>query len=169
MKECPNCRNQIPDDAAFCPVCGTAINAFHSFPEPYPPQQPISPPPVYTPPVPKINPYDHTSKFYTGDISANKLWCMVCYLMDVIGILIALMGAKDSDYTQFHIRQAVKFSIVEALLAFLALLLCWTFVVPILAAAALIVVMVLKFFAFLSVCKGKALEPALIRSMKFLK
>lgn len=169
MKQCPNCRNHIPDDAAFCPVCGTAINAFHSFPEPYPPQQPVTPPPVYTPPVPKINPYDHTAKYYPNDVAANKLWCMLCYLTGLIGVLISLIAAKESEYVQFHVHQAVKYTVVEALLCLLTLLFCWTVVVPILAAIGLIIVYVLKFISFLSVCKSKAVEPPLIRSIKFLK
>lgn len=169
MKQCPNCRNRIPDDAAFCPVCGTAINAFHSFPEPYPPQQPMTPPPVYTPPVPKISPYDHTAKFYADDVTANKLWCMLCYLTGVFGILVALLAARESEYIQFHIHQAVKYTVTETLLGLLAVLFCWTVIAPILAAAILFIVFILKLTSFFSVCKGKAIEPPLIRSLKFLK
>lgn len=168
MKQCPNCRNQITDEAAFCPVCGTAIDAYHSFPEPYPPQQPITPPPVYVPPVPKENPYDHTKKFHDTDIIQHKLLCMLVYLFDFIGIIIALLAAKESEYTTFHIRQSMKYCVIEALLAAAAALLCWTFIVPILAMITLIVLMVLKFVSFTQVCGGKAVEPVLIRNLKFL-
>lgn len=174
MKQCPNCRNQIPEEAAFCPVCGTAINAFHSFPEPYPPQQqnsqtpPVYTPPVYTPPVPKVNPYDHTSRFDQADIARNKNWCMLPYLLDFFGIILLLLKKSDSEYASFHLNQAVKFTIVEALLGFAAALLCWTLLVPFAAAVLIVVVQVLKLISFLQVCKGKAVEPALIRSLKFL-
>ena len=45
----------------------------------------------------------------------------------------------------------------------------WTVVAPFLCAAALIVLTVLKFISFLQVCNGKAVEPAIVRSMKFLR
>lgn len=169
MKQCPNCRNQISEEASFCPVCGTAIDAIHSFPEPYPPQQPVTPPPVYVPPVPKINPFDHTKEYLEKDIADHKLHCMLVYLFDFIGIIIALLAAKESEYTQFHIRQSLKFCVLEALLAALTVLLCWTYIVPILSLIALIVLLVIKFISFTQVCGGKAVEPVLIRNLKFLK
>lgn len=168
MKQCPNCRNQINDDAVFCPVCGTSLDALHSFPEPYPPQQPMPSPPVYVPPVPKVDPYDHTKKFSEKDISDHKLFSMLVYLFDFVGIIIALIGAPNSEYTKFHIRQAMKYCVLEAILAILTALLCWTFIVPILALIAFIVLMVLKFVSFTQVCGGKAVEPVFVRNIKFL-
>jgi uncharacterized membrane protein len=173
MKHCPNCRNQIPEEAAFCPVCGTAINAFHSFPEPYPPQSaaptlPTYSQPVYTPPVPKINPYDHTAKFDLRDVSEHKLYSLLCYLLDFIGIIIALLGAKESEYARFHIRQAMKFTVLEAFLGLTAGLLCWTVVVPVLALIALIVLLVVKLICIVNLCKGKSVEPVFVRKLKFL-
>ena len=168
MKQCPNCRSQITEEAAFCPVCGTAIDAVHSFPEPYPPQQPVTPPPVYIPPTPKVNPFDHTVKFSVQDISEHKLTCMLVYLLDFAGIFLALLDCPDSPYARFHIRQSMKYTVLEILLAFAALVLCWTFVVPILALVALIVLLVLKCISFFQVCKGKAVEPAIVRNLKFL-
>lgn len=169
MKQCPNCKNQVADEASFCPVCGTSLDALHSFPEPYPPQQPVTPSPAYIPPVPKINPYDHTKVFSPTDIAENRLTCMMVYLFDFIGIIIALLFAKESEYTRFHVRQTMKFCILEGILTLLTLLLCWTFVVPILALVALIVLLVLKFVSFVQVCRGKAVEPVMIRSLRFLK
>lgn len=174
MKQCPNCRNQIPEEAAFCPVCGTAINAFHSFPEPYPPQQntqapPVYTAPVYTPPVVKISPWDHSAEFDPEDISESKNWCMLPYLLDFMGIILLLLKKTDSEYAAFHLNQAVKITIVEALLGFAAVLLCWTLLVPFAAAVLIVVVQVLKLISFFQVCKGKAMEPVLIRSLKFLK
>lgn len=173
MKQCPNCRNQIPEEAAFCPVCGTAINAFHSFPEPYPPQSAAQTPPVYTqsvymPPVPKINPYDHTAKFEPRDTSEHKLYSLLCYLLDFVGIIIAILGAKESEFTRFHIHQSMKFTVLEALLALTAGMLCWTVVVPVLALIALVILLVIKLICILNLCRGKSVEPILVRSLKFL-
>jgi len=175
MKQCPNCRNQIPEEASFCPVCGTAINAFHSFPEPYPPQQQaaqasaVYTPPVYTPPVVKVNPYDHTAQFEQTDIAANKNWCMLLYLLDFVGIILVLLRDHQSDYIRFHLAQMVKFCVLEALLSVVTLLLSWTVIVPVLALLGIIGLLVLKLICFVQVCRGKAVEPVLVRSVKFLK
>lgn len=169
MKKCPNCRSEISDDAAFCPVCGTAINAFHSFPEPYPPQPENSVPPVYVRSIEKINPYDHSSEFNERDIAAHKLYSMSCYILGFIGIIIALLGAPNSDYLQFHIHQSLKFIILEALVAFLALILCWSVIVPVLALIVLAALLVLKYICFVNVCRGKAVEAPVLRNISFLK
>ena len=177
MKQCPNCRNQITDEAVFCPVCGTSISAYHSFPEPYPPQQQTertSVPPYQTaipyaaPPV-KVNPYDHTALFEASDIAEHKNWCMLLYLLDFVGIALVLLAKQESEYTRFHMDQAIKYTVLEGLLAFVSVLFCWTVAVPFLCAAALVVLTVLKFISFLQVCKGKAVEPAIVRSVKFLR
>lgn len=162
MKTCPNCRCQAEDDALYCPVCGSGLQI-------NPPAPIIVEEPQYIPPVKKEPPYDHTEKFTSDDIENHKLLCMLVYLLDFIGMIIALLAAKESEYTAFHIRQAMKFTILESLLAIVTVVLCWTFVVPILAAVALVVLIVLKFIAFCQVCKGKAKEPAIIRKIKFLK
>ena len=168
MKQCPNCRSQITEEAAFCPVCGTAVNAVHSFPEPYPPQQPTTPPHVYIPPVPKVVPFDHTTKFAAPDISEHKLVCMLVYLLDFPGIILALLDCPDSPFARFHIRQSMKYTVLEIILSMAAILLCWTVVVPVLALVALVNLMVLKFISFLQVCKGQAKEPAIVRNLKCL-
>ncbi len=175
MKQCPNCRNQIPDDSVFCPVCGTSINTYQA---PINSNNPNSSnssnnsytPPKYTPPVyiPPVKPHDHSKTFRAEDISKNKLYCMFCYLFSVVGIIIALLGAKDSEYAQFHIRQAMKFAIVEVLLSFAIAVLCWTLIVPIVGGIAMAGLFILKIIAFVDVCNGKAVEPAVIRSLNFL-
>lgn len=167
MKMCPNCHGQINDDAVFCPICGTAVDAIPTLPPR--PDATYSRPPEYAPPVPAFDPYDHTKEFEEADIAGNKLTCMLVYLLDFIGIIIALLAAKDSAYVNFHVRQAMKFTVVEVLLALVMGLLCWTVIVPILGAAALIVLLIIKFVSFVQVCGGNAKEPALIRSLSFLK
>jgi uncharacterized membrane protein len=173
MKQCPNCRNQITDEAVFCPICGTAVNQYHSFPEPYPPQSPMQTPPVYTqsipvPPVPRNNPYDHGAKFDPQDVAEHKLYSLLCYLLDFVGIIIALLGAKESEFAQFHIRQAMKFTVLEALLSLTAAILCWTVVVPVLALITLILLMISKIICVINLCKNKSVEPTLIRKVNFL-
>lgn len=116
-----------------------------------------------------IPPWDHTHEFDPEDISENKVMAMAAYLLGPIGVIIALLAAQSSPYAGFHVRQGLKFTIVEALVCIVMVLLCWTFVVPAAAAIFLIILMVLKIIAFVSVCKGKAIEPPIIRNLKFLK
>lgn len=162
MNICPNCRCQAEDDALYCPVCGTRLNIN---PIPAPVYQDA---PQYVSPVPEVNPYDHTKDFSCDDIAAHKLLAMLVYLLGPIGMIIALIAAKESAYTAFHIRQGMKYTVVEALLALITVVLSWTFLVPIAAAIALVILEVLKFISFCQVCKGLSKEPAIVRSLKFL-
>ena len=157
MKTCPNCGAQIDDSAAFCANCGTSF-ATGAQPQ-YAPQQ-------Y---VPVVDPYDHTAEFDAQDISENKVIAMLVYLLGTIGIIIALLAANTSKYVGFHMRQALKFTVVEILTALVTALLCWTIIVPIAAGVFLAVLAVIKIICFFQICQGKAKEPAIIKSLTFLK
>ncbi len=113
--------------------------------------------------------YDHTDEFDAEDISRNKVTAMAAYLLGPLGVIIALLAGKDSPYADFHMRQGLKFVVVEALISFIALLLCWTIVVPAAAVGVAIILEIVKIVTFVSVCKGRAVEPAIIRSLRFLK
>ena len=121
--------------------------------------------PNYTP----YDPYDHTSEFTAKDISDNKVIAMLVYLMGTIGIIVALLASKDSPYLSFHVRQALKFTVLEVLTGIITPLLFWTFIVPIAAGIFGIVLYVCKIIAFFSICKGNAKEPYVVRSFNFLK
>lgn len=121
--------------------------------------------PNYTP----YDPYDHTSEFTAKDISDNKVIAMLVYLMGTIGIIVALLASKDSPYLSFHVRQALKFTVLEVLTGIITLLLFWTLIVPIAAGIFGIVLFVCKIIAFFSICKGNAKEPYVVRSFNFLK
>lgn len=169
MKNCPNCHHQAKDEALFCPVCGTTLDAFVQPDADYfKPEQAVQPITPYVPADPIVPAYDHTADFVAEDIKYGRLVCMSVYLLDFIGIIIALLMANSSEYTQFHIRQSLKFTILEALIALFSLVLCWTVVVPVLGLVALVVVVALKFVCFIDVCKGKAKDAPIIRSLKFL-
>lgn len=121
--------------------------------------------PVYAP----VDPYDHTAEFTQKDISDNKVIAMVVYLMGTMGIIIALLGANTSPYAAFHVRQALKFTVIHVLMGIITVLLCWTFIVPLAALIALLVLFVVKIICFFSICKGQAKEPPIIRSFGFLR
>ena len=157
MKYCPKCGAQMEDNAAFCPNCGN-----NAQPNGSPNQAP-----VYAAPEP--DPFDHTEEFDAKDISENKVLCMLVYLMGAIGIIYALLAGKDSKYVAFHVRQALKFEVVTILLGIVMALLFWTIIVPIVSGVCLAIVLVLKVICFFQICSGKAKEPAIIRSLGFLK
>ena len=191
MKTCPNCQQQMDDNLAFCMNCGTQLPAGQPVPAPQPvptppPVAPITPPPTAqfnnqapqygsygnVPPVqpaPVFDPFDHTSEFTAKDISDNKVISMLVYLMGAIGIVIALLAAGTSPYAAFHVRQALKFTVVTLFLGFATAFLCWTIIVPIVATLAILVLQVVKIICFFQICKGKAVEPYIIRSLSFLK
>ena len=104
MKMCHNCRNQIADEAVYCPVCGSAVDAAPGYVQQNPPfNTTYSPTPVTVASVPYVNPYDHTAEFDAADISENKVLSMLIYLLGPIGIIIALLARTGSAYTGFNV------------------------------------------------------------------
>lgn len=156
MKFCTNCGAQLDDQSTFCPNCGANLNLHQG-----------SVVPNYAPQY--FDPYDHTLEFDPNDVSANKIFAMLPYLMSVIGIIIALLGAAGSPYVNFHVRQALKFTVLEVLVGIATALLFWTVIVPLAAAVFMLVLVVIQIMMFFSICKGQAKEPAIIRSIGFLK
>ena len=162
---CPKCGAQLPDGTAFCNICGAslaggapqqgeqAVNSGNTVPNNY-----------ATP-----NNLDHTAEFSAKDISDNKVLAMVPYLLGTLGIILALLASKESPYVSFHVRQALKFTVVNTLLGIVTGLLFWTIIIPILAGICFAVLFVIKIICFFSICSGKAKEPPLIGSLKFLK
>ncbi len=155
MLTCPKCGAQVEDGAIFCSGCGN--------------QMQVGADPVYAAPVPMYDPYDHTAEFDAKDISDNKVISMLVYLMGAIGIIIALLAANQSKYAAFHVRQALKFTVIEILTGIVAAFTFFTVIVPIAAGIFLAVLWVVKIICFFQICDGKAKEPAIIRSVTFLK
>lgn len=162
MKICPNCQAQLDDSAMFCTNCGTRF----AVPNNGQPQYNAYPP-QYA--APAYDPYDHTAEFDAKDISDNKVISMLVYLMGWIGIIVALLASHSSPYASFHVRQALKFKVVSTLMLICTLLLAWTLIVPIAYFIMSAVLFVIRIICFFQICSGKAKEPAIIRSLKFLR
>lgn len=111
-------------------------------------------------------PYDHTAEFDPKDISDNKVFAMICYLMGFIGIIVALLATNSSKYAMFHVRQALKIEVASILSIFVLIIpfLGWI-AFPILQG----IIWVIKIISFFQICSGKAKEPAIIRSFGFLR
>ena len=155
MAFCPKCGNQIPDDCKFCAACGAQLDAN------------AQPAPNVIPPM--VDPADHTAEFTKEDISQNKIMAMAAYILGTVGIIIALLAAPQSPYAAFHSRQALKLDILTILLSLVTAVLSWTFIVPIFAGIAALVLLVIRIICFFQVCSGKAKDAAIVGALPFFK
>ena len=118
--------------------------------------------------APYVDPKDHTAEFTPQDISEHKVFAMLPYLLGTIGIIIALLAAKDSKYIMFHVREALKLTVCAILVGIVSLLLCWTVIVPMAGGVCAIIILVVKVICFFQICSGKAKEAAIVSSFDFL-
>lgn len=105
MKVCTNCHLSFPDSASHCAQCGAPLTTV------------ADQPPVYS-----GDPLDHTAEFDPADISANKVFALIPYLMGWFGVIITLLASSSSPYAGFHVRQALKIQIVTLLSLVLAII-----------------------------------------------
>lgn len=147
---CSKCGAQLADGTVFCPNCGNPTTAGAQ--------------PVYA-----VDPADHTAEFDAKDVSDNKVFAMLPYLMGIIGVIVALLASNESPYARFHVRQALKLDVVTILVGIVTALLCWTCIVPVVGGIASVALVVIRIICFFQVCKGQAKEPAIIKDLKILK
>lgn len=189
MKLCPKCNAQLNDEAQFCNVCGSRIelqqnntqtaqgqSQYQQSQAQYNQAQYNQGQAQYNQAQYNQNQYqqfynsfDHTREFEAKDISENKVLAMMVYLMGTVGIIVALLAGCKSPYLSFHVRESLKITVTNILLSIIALVLCWTFIVPFACGVMAIVFFVIKIICFFQICQGKAVEPAIIRSLKFFK
>ena len=94
MKVCTNCHLSFPDSASHCTQCGAPLTTVADQPG---------------------DPLDHTAEFDPADISANKVFALIPYLMGWVGVIITLLASSSSPYAGFHVRQALKIQIAALL------------------------------------------------------
>ena len=122
---------------------------------------------------------DHSARFGQNDISENKVSAIAAYLLGPIGIIIALLIARDSAYTAFHVREALKMTICSVILEVFAAIFVLFGLIPLvgiifkmmllLTSVAWVGVLILRLIAIAQVSNGEAKEPAIIRNFAFLK
>ena len=173
MKVCPKCGSQMNDTDLFCQTCGMSFGGGAPHENPQQPnggqqnnwQQPNN----WQLPAYHFDPYDHTAEFDAKDISDNKVIAMLCYLLGAAGVIIALLSSQSSPYAGFHVRQSLKFTVVDILLGIISAVLFWTFLIPVACGICYAVLFVVRIICFFSICKGQAKEPPIIRSLGFLR
>ena len=150
MKVCPNCQTQLDDNVAFCPTCGMSFTGA----------------PAPKSPVAVVDPTDHTAEYDAKDISDNKVIAMMPYLLDFIGVIIALLAINNSPFVSFHVKQAMKIMVCSYISVILVIIpfLGWAVMGIVFAIA-----FVLRIIGFIYVCKGKAKEIPIVSSLGFLK
>lgn len=94
---------------------------------------------------------------------------MLPYLMGTIGIIIALLACRESAYTYFHVRQALKITVCTILVTIITVVLFFTMIVPIAGGICAVILFVVKIICFFQVCFGKAKEAPIVSSFGFLK
>lgn len=159
MKVCAKCGAQLQDNAVFCPNCGVSCSPGMGRAGVYPGMI--------------VMPYDHTAEFDPKDVSDNKVICMAVYLMGIMGTVIAMLASGSSPYVAFHVRQALKITILNTLVSICSLPLLIIPLVNLVILFALlvwqIVVLVIRVICFSNICSGKAMEPPIVRGVGFLK
>lgn len=160
MKLCPRCNMQLEDAAAFCPNCGTQF---------IPNATVTQPPQMYAEPRRYVDPADHTAEFEPQDISENKIFALLPYLMGLIGIIVALLACRESKFAQFHIREALKIQICMILLILIGAIGAITIIVPIAAGICTLILYVVSIICFFRVCSGKAIEAPIVGGFGFFK
>ncbi len=169
MKFCPNCGNQMEDSVTVCNKCNTAMSAPQAapmqaqMPQQMPPQQVMNVAPV-APGVPAD--FDHTADFDAQEISDGKVFGLAIYLIPFFGVLCALLGASGNKYVAFHVRTWLKLAVMSMLSYIVCII---PFLGWIVAGIWGCITFVLTIICFINVCKGKAIDPPIIRNCGFLK
>ncbi len=127
----------------------------------------------------EVGPCVPSPEYTPEDISENKIFAMLPYLMGLLGVIAALLGAGNSKYVGFHVRQALKLSVCTVLLAILAVpfiilgripyLGIIFFLVALVILAAELLLFAVRLISFFQVCEGKAKEPAIIGGFEMFK
>lgn len=166
MKKCIFCGNEVEEDTTFCPECGRRIKE-----EKQPQHQEYvqsSAQVDYQQGNQNNQSYFNVQPQPQPKPSTDKIFALVPYVCGILGSILAVLAAKDSQFVMFHVKQALKNDVVLSITTLIVALLAWTFVVPIAGGIFIIVLLVVKFIAFVGACKGQMNEMPIISKFDFL-
>lgn len=112
--------------------------------------------------------WDKTELFSEEDVKEYRLTAVLIYLTGIFGIILALVTDRSSPYLNFHIKEGLKITVVTAALSVMSLILAWTFVVPVVSFAGIIVCMVINLISAYKTLKGKSENAVIIRNLTIL-
>ncbi len=116
-----------------------------------------------------FNEFDRTELFSEEDAKENRLFAVLIYLTGAFGIIIALLKDKDSPYLRFHIKEGLKAVLSEAVILMLSFLLCFTFIIPVTGAVALLIINIIKLISAFRTLNGQSMEILILRKIDIFK
>lgn len=195
MKICNTCGFECADDALICPTCGKNCDGSDSkkdiplTPDPFEEyrkqidrqikEQEIRINAIREQIKTEIteekkeentekNEWDKTEMFSDEEVKEYRLAAVLIYLTGIVGIILSLLINKESEYLKFHIKEGIKITVLSSLLIVISLLLCWTFIVPILSVICEILIIIISFVSAVWTIQGKSKNAFLIRNLTIL-
>lgn len=150
MKTCPKCGNQLDDSMKFCNNCGS----------------PVDDAKAATPATTTNFVGDHTAEFSAEEVSKNKVFALVCYCFSVLGVVLAMLACKDSEYVMFHARNSLKISVCMALVAFANIV---PFLGTLVCGVCEIILTVCIIICFVNTAKGLSKDAPIVGGFGFLR
>ena len=117
---------------------------------------------------PEKSKWDKTDLFHKDEVKEYRLTAVLVYLLGIIGIILALLTDKSSTYLKFHTDESLKITVITAALTAISVLLSFTFVVPVIASAGIVVCSVIRLICAYKTLNGKSEHAVLIRNLSIL-
>ncbi len=112
--------------------------------------------------------WDKTELFSEDEVKKHRLTAVLIYLLGIFGVMLALLTDKESLYLNFHIKEELKITTVTAFLTLMAIVLFWTFIIPVICTVGIIVCSVINLIAAYRTLKGKSENAVIIRNLSIL-
>lgn len=117
---------------------------------------------------PEKSVWDKTELFPEEEVKEYRLTAVLIYLLGIFGIILALVTDKSSPYLKFHITEGLKITVVTAALTVISVVLCWTFIIPVLSGLGLIVLTAVNLISAYKTLTGKSENAVIIRNLTIL-
>ena len=112
--------------------------------------------------------WDKTELFSEEEVKKYRHTAVLIYLLGIFGIILATITDKNSPYLKFHIDEGLKITVVTAGLMLIAVVLAFTFVVPVLCGIGTAICMVINLISAYKALMGKSENAVIIRNLKIL-